>query len=182
MVHYYFYKKNKLDLRINDVFLANAQGKSLLYLDDWRGWDQVSNASYEDLQISRIPPGLTAVSQPLDCGFNRYFKSYYRALTEKIRRQFPDFIVSQRKNIGLNINETIYQLKADRFKNLIIHAWKKAGFPIDIEEEFPTPVNFCFDFHIMLLCIVCNERAFIRCSHCGSGICFEHYRNKHRCD
>uniref|UniRef100_A0A914PDG6 Transposase n=1 Tax=Panagrolaimus davidi TaxID=227884 RepID=A0A914PDG6_9BILA len=166
---------------VKDIFLPNAAKNSVLLLDSWPGFNdakEMPEIKKKKIDILTIPPKTTGKIQPLDVGFNRYFKLILRTLEDKIRRMHPEFKLSQRSNIGRLLNQVIEQISAPRYNSLIQHAFIKPGYFDREYKKYETPDSYCFNFaKIGARCELknCKELSFIRCSWCEKHICFHHF-------
>uniref|UniRef100_A0A914PGT8 HTH CENPB-type domain-containing protein n=1 Tax=Panagrolaimus davidi TaxID=227884 RepID=A0A914PGT8_9BILA len=139
---------------MKEIFLPAVPIKSILLLDSWSGFNQakeIAEVKEKKLNVITIPKKTTGKVQPLDVGHNRYTKAFYRTMTDKLRRIRPNFILSQRKNIGRLLNQTMEQMAAPRFKSLIQHSFIKSGYFNHEYEEYKTPDDYCFNFSKMCL-------------------------------
>jgi hypothetical protein len=100
-------------------------------------------------------------------------------MTDKLRRIRPNFILSQRKNIGRLLNQTMEQMAAPRFKSLIQHSFIKSGYFNHKYEEYKTPDDYCFNFSkVGARCETnekCDKFAFIRCAWCEKLLCVDDF-------
>uniref|UniRef100_A0A914Z051 Transposase n=1 Tax=Panagrolaimus superbus TaxID=310955 RepID=A0A914Z051_9BILA len=162
---------------IDTVFMPQAADDFLLLIDSWTGYSKVFETE-ERMNYKVIPPKTTGELQPLDVFFNRQLKAFYRILSDKIRRRYPTFDVSNRKGIGTLLNLTFSQMASPLFSDMIKFAWYKSGYLSERPPPFLTPVQYCFDLiETTSKCIEegCDERAFIKCANCSNFFCFQHF-------
>jgi hypothetical protein len=98
----------------------------------------------ETIQVHRIPKKTTDELQPLDVFCNRQIKKFDRAISSRIRRCHPDFILSKRANIALLLNQTLHQFAAPRFRDFIRYSFFRAGYTQE-RPPFKTPPQYCLD-------------------------------------
>uniref|UniRef100_A0AC35F1R3 Transposase n=1 Tax=Panagrolaimus sp. PS1159 TaxID=55785 RepID=A0AC35F1R3_9BILA len=158
-------------------FKLQTPQKCDLLVDSWNGYTQAFSTE-TDITLHILPPKSTSVLQPLDVFFNRQFKAFYRILSDKIRRRYPHFKVSNRNGIGTLLQLYYCQMASKEFSNMIRYAWYKAGLIETCPPPFLTPVQYCFDLLTPSShCGIdkCEHRAFIACANCEKYICFDHF-------
>jgi hypothetical protein len=158
-----------------------------LMIDSWGGYKRgVERLDQEKLHVHIIPKKTTPVLQPLDVFFNRQLKTMIRVISEKIRRLYPHFTLSIRRNIARVMSEILHQFAAPRFKSFIRYSFFKAGYAIARPPPFLTPPVYCFDSYPPgTKCSEkgCHSISMIRCAHCENCICFDHFLiDHHTCE
>jgi hypothetical protein len=159
---------------------------SHLMLDSWGGFKRMIDSIDEDgTQIHTIPKRTTGELQPLDVFFNRQLKTFIRGLSSRIRRCHPDFILSQRKNIALLINQVMHQFAAARFRNFVRYSFFRSGYTDERPSTFDTPPQYCLEsYPAGASCEKkeCGSRTILRCAYCERCLCFKHFLLKmHNC-
>lgn len=162
----------------HEQFMPVLEDNSLLLLDSWTGYKQMlalPAVRRKNLRVEIIPPGLTPTDQPLDVGFNHYFKDMMRKLSEKIRRRERSYKLHLRKNIATLICVVWYQFVHPRFHNFVKHAWSQAGY-IERPAPYDSPTDYCLKYPIENFCQNenCESAAFMRCAHCEKVLCMFH--------
>lgn len=127
------------------------------------------------LQKRKIPEGTTGKVQPLDVGYNSYFKYVLKRLIDFIIIEDLDCIVSQRYNLVSLISLTYNQMCAPVFKNMIRFSWVKSGLAEDRNLCFDAPKDICFGGSNFCDSNECAEYKMIRCAWCRKCLCFNHY-------
>ena len=122
---------------------------------------------------------VTGIAQPLDVYFNRPYKNLVRNISDKIMQRSVDIQLHDRKEKLKLQSLCLFLFQAPKFSNLIKYSFKASGY-IDGEYEFPVPKSYCFpmqmkDCEINESSVNCDNRGFIRCSHCEKFLCFDHF-------
>lgn len=152
----------------------------LLLLDSWGG--QQSDDSFSSVKeetgfvCSRlcIPPGATATTQPLDVYYNRPWKG--------VVKRFYDYVMANRLPINLYERDNIIKLQSlvhnqfshQRFVPMGQYAFFAAGLRPDRPGHFERASDILFP-PTLLTCANCPEKAFIRCCHCDTPLCFREF-------
>ena len=72
------------------------------------------------------------------------------------------------------------QFSSPRFRNVFKYAWYKSGYLRNKpEEEFETPVEFCFKKQLKPTCDICGATAIITCAWCKKSLCINHFFHEH---
>jgi len=168
-----------------------ADDISVVMLDSWTGFIKTDLLDVEvkygkEVEICTIPPGATAVAQPLDVGWNYYLKEMQRKMTEKIILAELDFPVYIRDNIVKLTSIVFHQLCSPRFTEMVKYAWFKAGYLKERPGYFQNPSSFVLD-SVFKICEKsgCNKHSFMRCAWCAQYLCFTHIFKStdfHLCD
>ena len=90
--------------RFNEIFLPNTEEKSLLLVDAWEGFKQMTNGAdaRKEVTIKYIPEGTTGIVQPWDRYGARPWKNYTRRLSELIKKSDPKGTLHERNNMNCN--------------------------------------------------------------------------------
>lgn len=161
-------------------FLPIVQQNSLLIIDSWTGYKEMTNLpeiAAKELRIEILPGGTTPILQPADVYFNRTFKHFIRRVSNKIRWRHKEFILSVRANLLTVLDLTYNQFKAPMYNPFLQYSWYKAGYFSEHPPEFSTPTEFCLNCKNYNRCERddCNQSfCFMRCSYCKLHLCFTH--------
>uniref|UniRef100_A0A7I5E8U8 HTH CENPB-type domain-containing protein n=1 Tax=Haemonchus contortus TaxID=6289 RepID=A0A7I5E8U8_HAECO len=115
---------------------------TVLLVDSWAGFADHTNvlsevAEDKELRLMTIPPGATALCQPLDVYFFRLFKRYIRRPTTTWR--------FTRDNVLKIVSQTYRQFCAPVFRPCLAYAWVAAGYVDDHPGPFSTPSDYAFN-------------------------------------
>ncbi len=153
----------------------------LLLLDSWAGqwsediWDVLSlpNFPIKRLKISKCT---TSEGQPLDVGYNIFFKYLIKRIKEFVDIEEINIDISSRKNVIKLYSLAYDQLNSIQFQPLIRNAWLKAGYDGSNAEIYQNVRDICFN-NVTDFCLKdgCINNAFINCSHCCKSLCFDHF-------
>ncbi|VDL81212.1 unnamed protein product [Nippostrongylus brasiliensis] len=148
---------------------------TIALLDSWPGLKDHANILSgvppgKHLKMMTVPPGATALCQPLDVYFLRLFKRYIRRIHESAVHMKPEFCCFSRNNILKVLSQTYRQFCAPRFRECFKYAWFAAGYIDSHPEPFTTPTDFSFNEDpVDDLCRGtehCSSHAFVRCCWC----------------
>lgn len=170
-----------------ELLLPKTEAGSVLILDSWGGFDKAMADPLvtQHLKIEVIPPKATKYIQPLDLYFNRPLKQLIRVICDKVRMGYnQEFTIGVRENLGKLVSLVLYQVTAERFRDMIRYAWFRGGYTDQRPPAFVTPASVCTNFPPAARCSVANciERGFLKCAHCENVLCISHILiNQHRC-
>jgi hypothetical protein len=178
--------KQLIGVWINDCFSNDADAESedlkkqVLLLDSWSGqWNEEcwrnNWRNKVDLFKMKIPEGTTGETQPLDTGFNSFFKYVMKRLVDFITIENIDCIVSKRENLVKLIAMTYNQLDAPIFYPLIQAAWAKAGLLQLEDHHYENPRDVCFKTSGTCESENCDNYTMIKCAHCETNLCYQHF-------
>lgn len=96
-------RKDQVPLLIEECVMATSPPYTIVLLDSWSGFKDHSNVlsgvpPNKQMRIMTIPPGATALCQPLDVYFFRLFKRFIRKIHENALHLKPDFNCFARDN------------------------------------------------------------------------------------
>jgi hypothetical protein len=154
--------------------------KRILLLDSWAGqwnkecWENNWTKKVELIKM-QIPEGTTGETQPLDTGFNSFFKYIMKRFVDHITIENIDCIVSQRENLVKLIALTYNQLDAPIFYPLIRAAWAKAGLLELKNHHYDNPRDVCFKTSDCCETEKCEDYTMIKCAHCRKNLCYRHF-------
>ena len=123
-----------------------------------------------------IPPKATKYMQPLDV----YFFRQYKRLTDAFRISYANSDslakIYDREFVIRLQSFTYNQLCSEKFRSMIMYAWRKSGY--DVPETigvFSNVNEICF-YGVVGSCTEddCEDSSIIICSHCGAQICETH--------
>lgn len=129
----------------------------------------------KDIDVRIIPPGATSIMQPLDVFFFRQWKSFTKRFTDRVLIDGLDIPLHER-NVIISLHALIHnQFRSPRFSAMIKYAWKKSGFPVEVE-MFDHPDNVIFDTLLETCSLTnCKSSSFILCSWCQKHFCLFHF-------
>ena len=162
------------------VLLPSIYTESILFLDSWSAQtDQsilVENLGDKKCQMMYIPPGTTALIQPLGVYFFRQWKLFAKRLSHHVILHNMPVDLKLRNNI-IKLHSLIHnQMSSSKFKPLIKHAWYKAGYLKHDPGKFSNVDDVCFPTaHQICGLTNCEQISFIICSWCDCPLCFEHF-------
>ena len=164
-----------------NILCPSVSKDCLLLLDSWSGqtdpsiYDHVFDKNITCKQM-QIPPKTTGDIQPLDRSFFRQWKYLKQKIYDRVAIDEMNVEIRSR-NCILKMQSLIHnQLSAQRFSNLIKHAWHSSGYTTNQPDHFENVKDVCFSFAEDLCSEpACNESSFICCSHCSSILCFNHF-------
>lgn len=152
--------------------------KCLVLLDSWaphknnRLYSSLEDKNYE---VHIIPPGTTALCQPLDVYFNRQFKDLMKYIHHKIRLRTPRGGGLDRNVVISAVSLALFIMAAPRFKVMVRYAFIKSGLLNQPKENFSRPLETCriiaaksCDFdrcenYANLMCPWCEKNYCIHC-------------------
>jgi hypothetical protein len=167
--------------------------RALLIVDSWSTYKDKENIlnnlpNRVNLLLEQIPAHNTSRHQPLDVSFFRYYKSFFRRISERISIETNgEYAIHQRDNV-FKMQSIVYnQFCCPLFTNLIKFAWHKAGYVDERPGQFITPLDFCFS-SLSQTCSDCDTVSFIKCAWCNNCYCLkcfiglDVYDNYHNCN
>ncbi len=114
-----------------------------------------------ELTKKKIPEGTTGEMQPLDTGFNCFFKYILKRLVDFITIEGIDIIVSVRENLVKLIALTYNQMDVPVFYPLIKAAWVKAGLLEVKNSTYENPRDVCFNTSLECDLSQCNGYSIV---------------------
>lgn len=151
----------------------------MLILDSWS--TQTNTEMYDNLFGSKyhlkiIPPHTTSIAQPLDVGFNYWWKFIARRIADRVVLDEIDINMGIRDNIIKEQSLIHNQLCSPKFNDLIKYAFFKSGLTQDHPGSFLDIREVCFPSDIQDCSVTDCENCFlIQCSHCEANLCFKHF-------
>lgn len=129
-----------------------------------------------------IPPRLTDRLQPLDVGFNRQYKKFFKRIVELALHQGRMAEMTTRESV-INLHSLIYnQFQAPVYRDMIRYAWHNTDrsytdAELDQARVPPRMVqDIQFEFDQSKLCEHnCSNYAVVKCSYCGKLLCLRHF-------
>lgn len=151
--------------------------ENLLLLDSWGGhWNAKVWEGTKRIQKEKIPENCTGKLQPLDVGVNSYFKYILKRFTDFIIFEELDCTIGIRENLVKLVCLAFNQLSAEVFEPLLKYSWIKAGLHDKLKEKFIAPKDVLFRKRRPYCEIPnCSEITLIRCGHCFTSLCFNHF-------
>ena len=157
------------------VLKPETYGRCLILQDSWSGQSKMDRVKElfdaNQLEIMTLPPKSTKYVQPLDVYFFRQYKIITRRLTDAFRCSMayssePSKIYDRQFVIRLQ-SFAYNQLCGSKFRNMILYAWKKAGYDIPEPVTYFQNVNEVCFAGVIGSCFEddCLESAIIICSH-----------------
>lgn len=155
--------------------------KCLLLLDSYGGqnddkmYDEVDSLveNYKILERLIIPPKTTPILQPLDVGFFRFCKMLAKRIANYLILEDLPINLRERNNIITMWSLIFNQFSSIKFRNMWKNEW------IGLEKN--SSKSCCQTIHEILfdlndgICEICQNPAFIKCSHCDRNICFNDF-------
>lgn len=166
------------------VDVNENKAETLLLLDAWSGHKHMTTNDAGQLTIKMLPKSTTRFCQPLDVYFFRQYKIVAKKIVSTVRRKYlleETTIKPNNRAFNIKMHAVVYnQLQSPLFRKMILYAWRKSGYEIDMEDFSPQTFEnvkdllFSFRNQICEASNECELPALIQCSHCRFNICFEH--------
>ncbi|EGT56870.1 hypothetical protein CAEBREN_17412 [Caenorhabditis brenneri] len=158
------------------VFLPAAPNNSVLLLDSWNGFIQMSKlpeVRRKNIEICVFPKKTTGELQPLDISFNRQFKNFVHKLESQIRYKAKHINISKRETKLKILEFAMDQFAAPRFNGLICRGFCKLGVNRTPQSYYENPDQYCFkpSATSKTLCQTCRKLAFCKCGWCAKTYC-----------
>lgn len=158
--------------------------QTTLLLDSWGGHCPAKLQEYipadKPTNILTIPKRTTGMVQPLDVYGFRVWKAFVKTFSDQILLQNVDTDLHQRNNI-IKLQSLVHnQLASQKYRDLFLYSWYKSGYIDTKPSHFIHPVKYAFSHYdevTLPLCSICGKPAFIKCAHCNSYFCFQHFFN-----
>lgn len=161
-----------------------TEPKLLLIADSWAGNNAIAPiARPKGIKVLTVPERCTGTLQPLDVGFMRQYKLFINRITDRALQEGLLDQITTREGI-LNMHSLVWnQFNSPHYEDMLRHTWH--GLDLDFNDaemqvspprrviEIQFPVNMPLCSHTG-----CQNRGFIRCSHCGKFLCLEHFLNR----
>ncbi|VDL86078.1 unnamed protein product [Nippostrongylus brasiliensis] len=115
------------------VMSGSCLTTTIALLDSWPGLKDHANTLSsvppgKHLNVMAVPPGATALCQPLDVYFFRLFKRYIRRMHENAVHIKPEFSRFSGDNILKVLIQTCQKFCARRFRECFMYAWFAASY------------------------------------------------------
>lgn len=132
--------------------------------------------------LQLVPPRLTPRLQPLDIGFMRQYKKFFKRIVETALHEGRMQEMTTREAV-INLHSLIYnQFQAPVYQDMFRYAWHNTDrsfteAELDKAKAPPRMVqDIQFEFDRSKLCEHnCSNYAVVRCSHCGKLMCLHHF-------
>lgn len=161
-------------------FLPNMGVNNCLVVNERLAPEDVASFVREpqNIAVDVIPNGLEFLLEPMREGF-RIWRCFVNTIVDYIEgHNEVDFNERSTENV-IKIQAFVYnQLRAARYTNLFIDAWRKFGY-LDVSnldtEGLDNPVKIAFGENgSKVKCEKCVEESFVKCAHCNYFLCFQH--------
>lgn len=177
------YMENVFQLDVPDDEL------SAIIVDAWAGHIHlITDGTHENtcdpkvgVVVKVLPKSTTRFCQPLDVYFFRQYKIVIKRIVDIVRCRHLKNEASVKPNnrsFIIKMHAVVYnQFQSNKFKKMILYAWKKSGYTIDVEalgDGFENATQVLFKDKGKTCAFSCNSPAFLKCSHCDKAICLDH--------
>jgi len=177
--------KSHFDEFLEACVIPFTGARTLIVSDSWgpfRDCTQIAThfKDSKTFDLLTIPPGATALCQPLDLFFNRQFKQFVRLVDDHSRVLGVDQNMGHRDNILKKLSAVFHQFGAPRFMAMIQYAFYCAKLIPNRPLPFLTPPVFCFNVDHDAVC-ACGMAPFLICARCDDHLCFDCFVVPHLC-
>ena len=158
-----------------EVFFKHSENGTVLLADSFSCFKvRAQLESPIEYNVETIPEKTTGFIQPADVYFFRPYKNFVKEVIDRAGLHRMHLKFSEREEIFKVQSLAHWIFSSPLFIPMIKFAFFSPGFISDRPGKCETPKDYCFPKH-MLNCQTCNQKGFIRCSHCHQYFCFGHF-------